>query len=99
LPIAEGAVRLAARVRQYPFRPGDQIVFLAHSMGGLVVRKMLADNLLGVLTSSYPVAGFITLGTPHLGYPYLPVDGWTSVTGKCSIQVEQMQSYLDPRQC
>jgi hypothetical protein len=57
---------------------------------------MLADNLLGVLTSSYPVAGFITLGTPHLGYPYLPVDGWTSVTGKCSIQVAQMQSYLDP---
>jgi len=96
VPIAEGALRLAARVRQYPFRPGDQIVFLAHSMGGLVVRKMLADNLLGVLTSSYPVAGFITLGTPHLGYPYVPVDGWTSVTGKCTIQVEQMQSYLDP---
>jgi hypothetical protein len=56
-------------------------------MGGLMVRHMLADGLLKV---GNPVVGLVTLGTPHLGYPYISFDS----TVKCSTQVQQMNSRL-----
>jgi pimeloyl-ACP methyl ester carboxylesterase len=89
--IEAGARRLAlhinARVSQ-DFLPGDRIAFIAHSMGGLIVRQMLAENLLS--SSAPPVAGLVTLGTPHLGYPYEFIDA----QAKCAVQTQQMRSYL-----
>lgn len=70
-------------------------------MGGLIARDMIANNFYG--QSRPTVAGLITLGTPHLGYPYDPVDqlafcptlvfqmngGWSAATGN-----ESLSSYL-----
>jgi pimeloyl-ACP methyl ester carboxylesterase len=85
--IERGAAELASHVGRFPLRSGDRLSFIAHSMGGLIVRRMLADNLLRV---GNPVVGLVTLGTPHLGYPYIAFDD----TIKCASQVQQMKSVL-----
>lgn len=51
----DALARFAARV------PGETIHFVAHSLGGLVVRRMLADHELPRL------GRVVTLGTPHRG--------------------------------
>jgi pimeloyl-ACP methyl ester carboxylesterase len=89
--IRRGALELARHVSRFRFEAGDRIAFVAHSMGGLMVRKMLADYL---LQNGLPVVGLVTLGTPHLGYPFLKIDA-SSISGKCAIQVEEMESHLD----
>jgi hypothetical protein len=53
-----------------------------------MVRRMLADGLLAV---NVPVVGLVTLGTPHLGYPYLP---GLDENFKCGVQVQEMESRL-----
>lgn len=83
-----GAIRLANHVLAHPFEAGDRIAFVGHSMGGLIIRKMLADNRLP--PTAPPVVGLVTHGTPHLGYPYLPIDGDV----KCSIRAQEMESDL-----
>ncbi len=89
-PLPTAAANLAAYVlaRTVPYQ---RVAFVAHSMGGLVVRRMMADNLLPATPNAARyVVGFATLGTPHLGYPYLPID----VNVKCANQVQAMDSYL-----
>jgi triacylglycerol esterase/lipase EstA (alpha/beta hydrolase family) len=86
-PIERGAAKLASHVGKFIFRSGDRIAFIAHSMGGLMVRRMLAD---GLLNTGIPVVGLVTLGTPHLGYPYISFDD----SIKCASQVQQMKSRL-----
>lgn len=52
--------------------PGD-IVLIGYSMGGLIARNMIANNYLATFAPGYTggkIAGLVTLGTPHLGYPY-----------------------------
>jgi hypothetical protein len=86
-PIERGAEKLASHVGKFIFRSGDRIAFITHSMGGLMVRRMLADGLLNV---GIPVVGLVTLGTPHLGYPYISFDDAV----QCASQVQQMNSRL-----
>jgi hypothetical protein len=49
---------------------------------------MLADGLLRV---NVPVAGLVTLGTPHVGYPYL---AGLDEQVQCGIQVQEMAGRL-----
>jgi hypothetical protein len=71
--------------------PNQRMAFIGHSMGGLVIRKMMADGRLPTAPSAERyVVGLATLGTPHLGYPYLSID--ESV--KCANQVRDMDSML-----
>ncbi len=88
--ISMGAQRLKQHVKNRTFRPGDRLAFIGHSMGGLIIREMLAKHY-PVFESDPPVVGLVTLGTPHLGYPYKPIDG----LAKCSIQTQEMASYLN----
>ena len=75
--------------------PRQRVAFVAHSMGGLVVRAMLADGLLG---GRVKVVGMATLGTPHLGYPYLPDDTLLQninlFPNMCANQILEMNSNL-----
>jgi hypothetical protein len=50
-------------------------------MGGLIARDLIANNYSGVLTG-HPVTKLITLGTPHLGYPYASID--QKLPGPCT---------------
>jgi uncharacterized protein (TIGR03437 family) len=65
--ISGGAQALAQYINNA--KPPGDIVLIGFSMGGLVVRDMMANNWFGVLTSR-KVAALITLGTPNVGYPY-----------------------------
>lgn len=64
--ISVGAQGLGQLVRANPV--GD-IVFIGYSMGGLIARDLIANNWSGSLTGRR-VSALITLGSPHLGYPY-----------------------------
>jgi uncharacterized protein (TIGR03437 family) len=67
--IGNGAKRLANYiVKANP--PGD-IVLIGFSMGGLIARDMIANNRL-ILNGRK--IHLVTIGTPNLGYPYLPTD-------------------------
>ncbi len=70
--------------------PNSRIVIAGFSMGGLVARDMIVNGF-----SDNAIAGLITIGTPHLGYPYnwfddhsldLDLLNW----GRCSPLVQQM---------
>ncbi len=100
LSISDGAKQLANQVMSTNIRQGDRIAFIGHSMGGLIIRRMLALNLLNQYAlartppvAAPPVVGLVTLGTPHLGYPFLNIDLWAP--GKCNIQSLEMESHLD----
>ena len=90
--------RVADYVRQN-ITQGQRVAFIGHSMGGLMIRSLLVDNLLfapfGSVGPSLPtpsaVVGMVTLGTPHLGAPTEPeLDGIL----KCYIHLQEMQSVL-----
>ena len=66
-----GAQWLASYIQQQ--QPPGNIILIGYSMGGLIARDLIANNYNGVLTG-HPVTKLITLGTPHLGYPYSSVD-------------------------
>ena len=75
-PIEVAAQKLAAYIL-FNSAPYQRIALIGHSLGGLVIRKMMADRLLPVsMTDYFPrvVVGLATIGTPHLGYPYLSFD-------------------------
>ncbi len=81
-----------ARVRGFVQRlrlaaPDAKLIFVAHSMGGLVVRRLLADDddvrgaTVGVVTVASPHAGtasvrVVPFGVSHLGAGY---SGWSSL--------------------
>ena len=69
LSLSAAAERLNARVREVAARAGDRpICFLAHSMGGLVVRTMMAlDDSQWSRVSAHPKSRFLMLGTPNGG--------------------------------
>jgi pimeloyl-ACP methyl ester carboxylesterase len=70
--IQTGAATLASYINQK--NPTGDIVLVGYSMGGLIARDMILNNYHNVITNHH-VGLLITLGTPHLGYPYLPIDG------------------------
>lgn len=72
--ISDGARALAAYIAQKAeSRPTTPIIIIGYSMGGLIARDMMLNNYDGVLNQRR-VALLVTLGTPHLGYPYIPID-------------------------
>ena len=54
-------------------KPGSNIVIIGYSIGGLIARYMIANNLQGVAVQR-KINALITLGTPNLGYPGSPLD-------------------------
>ena len=64
--LSQGGQKLGEVIRVSP--QGD-IVFLGYSMGGLIARDLIAHNWGNSLTGRR-VSALITLGSPHLGYPY-----------------------------
>ena len=87
--------RLADYVRNNT-SPGQRVAFIGHSMGGLVIRSLMARRLLFLGSASRRVMGFATLGTPHLGYPYLTIDdqAHTERPNICMVQQQQMASTI-----
>jgi uncharacterized protein (TIGR03437 family) len=67
--IPQGAILLAQYILAHS-PPGGRIVLIGHSMGGLLVRDMILNNWLGVI-STRTLAAMITLGTPNVGYPFV----------------------------
>lgn len=60
--ISAGAQRLKAEIEAFSAANGGQAIFLmAHSMGGVYARYLLARE------ENLPVHGLITLGSPHAG--------------------------------
>ncbi len=82
--ISMGAQKLAAQVKASP--PGV-IVFVGYSMGGLIARDLIANNWEGALNGR-TVAALVTLGSPHLGYPYASMAD--PFFGPCGALSEQM---------
>ena len=76
--IQNGARSLAVHINEK--KPSGDIIIIGYSMGGLIARDMILHNYANVITNHH-VAALITLGTPHLGYPYEPIDGDTSKVG------------------
>ena len=67
--IPGGAQRLAQYiVNANP--PGD-IVVIGFSLGGLIARDMIVNNR--IILNGRKI-NLVTIGTPNLGYPYLPTD-------------------------
>jgi len=84
--IQNGARALALYINQKS--PSGDIILVGYSMGGLIARDMILNNYANVVTNHH-VAALITLGTPHLGYPYEPIDGDVYL-GLCNSLVGQM---------
>ena len=72
---ADLAAFVTNKTLQFPRR---RVAFVTHSLGGIIVRDMLAENMLTITAGvqAPKVVGLATLGTPHLGYPYLQDDGF-----------------------
>jgi len=68
--ISSGAQKLAQYIANAN-SPGD-IVLIAFSMGGLLVRDLMANGRL--ILNGRKISALITLGTPNLGYPYTYLD-------------------------
>ncbi len=82
--ISLGAQKLAAQVKAS--LPGG-IAFAGYSMGGLIARDLIANNWDGALNGR-TVEALVTLGSPHLGYPYASVADW--VFGPCDALSKEM---------
>jgi len=90
--VGAGGKSLAHYIQQNP-PPGDMI-FVGYSMGGLIARDLITNNYFNVINAQHRVAGLITLGTPHLGYPWSSVDD----SAFCPQLVDDMQgSWLPPQ--
>jgi len=68
--ILDAASKLATYIAAQ--KPKGSIIILGYSMGGLIARQMMLDHR--ELIQDHPVSALITLGTPHLGYPYTDFD-------------------------
>ena len=84
--IQNGARALAIYINEK--NPTGDIVLVGYSMGGLIARDMILNNYANVITNHH-VAALVTLGTPHLGYPYEPIDGVPPL-GLCNNLAGQM---------
>jgi pimeloyl-ACP methyl ester carboxylesterase len=73
--------------------PSGPIVLLGYSLGGLIARDMMLNNYDNVL-GSRRVAALITLGSPHVGYPYCEIDD----LARCDVLIQQMASHFRVRQ-
>jgi len=49
--------------------PVGDVILIGYSMGGLLARDVIVNQ-----RSKHHVGVLITLGTPNLGYPYIPID-------------------------
>src|SRR3989344_7735451 len=66
IDIASSAIALKERIDEIKTQRGvDKVNLIAHSIGGLLVKKYLKDYGGG------SVETFVDIGTPHLGAPYL----------------------------
>jgi pimeloyl-ACP methyl ester carboxylesterase len=94
--IHRGGQELAQYILQNP-PPGD-IILIGYSMGGLIARDMIAYNyqvLNNHVLDGRKVLGLITLGTPHLGYPYSSIDDF--VPQNCPGLVQDMAGSWQPQ--
>jgi sugar lactone lactonase YvrE/pimeloyl-ACP methyl ester carboxylesterase len=72
--ISSGGLELAKYIAERTSdRPATDIILIGYSMGGLIARDMILNNR-GHVLDHRRVAALITLGTPHLGYPYHSID-------------------------
>lgn len=71
-PVADNGSDLSRRletlIEQWPHTV-DELVFIGHSMGGLVIRRALEHGLRSGLAWPTRVRGVAFLGTPHAGSP------------------------------
>lgn len=84
--IPAGAHELARYINQQA--PSGRIVLVGYSLGGLLIRDMLLNNREGV-ASRHTIQAIITLGSPHVGYPYCNTDD----RFKCNSLIQQMASH------
>lgn len=69
-PIRAAARRLAAQLRAMQReQPGREVDLIAHSQGGVVVDRFLADFYRAGDTSFPPLGNVVTLSSPHEGAP------------------------------
>ncbi|MEM2126207.1 MAG: pre-peptidase C-terminal domain-containing protein, partial [Candidatus Methanosuratincola sp.] len=73
--------------------PQGDIILIGYSLGGLVARDMMLNNYSDVFANRR-VAALITLGTPNVGYPYIPIDELAA----CGSYLRQMASDYRERQ-
>lgn len=63
---------------QYP--SGTQINFVAHSMGGIIVRRMLMNYRTQLENSEVDIGCVVTMGTPNLGtWLANPLNSWATI--------------------
>jgi len=104
--IEEMGVRLAAEVDEFieQYCPGSslgRLSFIAHSMGGLIVRSALPF----LEKYKHLMFTFMTLSTPHLGYMYnsskiINAGMWALKKWKGSMSLKQigMTDHTDPKE-
>jgi pimeloyl-ACP methyl ester carboxylesterase len=83
--VSDGGRALARYINSR--NPTGPIVLIGYSLGGLISRDMILNNYESVLNNR-PVAALITLGTPHVGYPFCEID----VTEVCPLLAVEMAS-------
>jgi hypothetical protein len=88
--ISAGAQQLATYIMNNSTT--TRIILVGYSLGGLIVRDLIANNYSGVLNKR-TVSAVITLGTPNLGYPFELLDG----AALCSTLVLQMAGSWNPQ--
>jgi pimeloyl-ACP methyl ester carboxylesterase len=69
LPIAENGARLSALLQQYMATNSGELVCIAHSMGGLVLRSALDQPVRKNASWIRKLTACVYLGTPHAGAP------------------------------
>jgi pimeloyl-ACP methyl ester carboxylesterase len=98
--IDNGADRLASTIVGRTVA-GRHVILIGYSMGGLIARDMMLRAPAGFITPSPNNAGLlarsitalITLGTPHLGYPWAPIDDTGGPKIEiCPLQMDEMAS-------
>jgi pimeloyl-ACP methyl ester carboxylesterase len=62
--------------------PSGPVTIVAYSMGGLIARDMILNRF-----SKHDVGTLITIGTPHLGYPYQSLSDERLACGLLSAQM------------
>lgn len=64
--IADGVAALDLQLKQEHLQ-GERIAFVAHSMGGLVVRTLIAQTLQNSTSTPFSISHCVFIGTPHRG--------------------------------
>lgn len=85
---------IARRLNNYikASSPNEHLILVGYSLGGLVARTLLLEFQRSM--DEFEIDGLITLGTPHLGYPFAGVD----LDFRCKPLIVSMASfYYQPR--